>query len=87
MFFESLFRYILGLLLVYLAVRLLWIPARHLISVVYHGVLGVISLWVFNLLGVSLGFHMPLNPVTALIAGYLGIPGVVLLVAVQRVVS
>jgi inhibitor of the pro-sigma K processing machinery len=48
--------------------------------------LGGLGLFVFNLVASYFGAHLPINLATAAIAGYLGVPGVALLVIVQRIV-
>jgi len=49
--------------------------------------LGVALLAFVNFLGrFVLGIYLPINPVTALVAGFLGIPGVVLLIALQHLI-
>lgn len=77
--------YAFGLLLVYVLIRLLFTPMRYALYVLYHGVVGGIILFLVNIVGGWFGFHMPVNPVSALCAGYLGAPGVVLLFLLQRV--
>lgn len=42
---------------------------------VWRGLAGGAALWVLNLAGGPLGFHIGLNPATALAAGFLGVPG------------
>jgi len=75
-----------GLVLLYFLIRVLWIPAKVLVSLAYHMVLGGLGLFIFNLVASYFGTHVPINIATAAIAGYLGIPGVALLVIVQRIV-
>ncbi len=71
-----------GLVLIIAAVRLFYTPLRWTVSVLCHGIVGGLVLWVFNLIGGYIGLHVALNPVSALMTGYLGLPGLaVLLVA------
>lgn len=72
-----------GLLLLYLLARLLLVPLRLLIRLLYNGVIGGILLWLVNLVGGFFAVTIPINPITALTAGFLGIPGVVLLLLLQ----
>jgi len=78
--------YFVALVTLYLLVQVLYIPARLLILLVYNGILGGLALWIINLLGQFVEFHVGLNPITALIAGLLGIPGVVALVFLRTMV-
>ncbi|CDH92336.1 Inhibitor of pro-sigmaK processing BofA [Clostridium botulinum B str. Eklund 17B (NRP)] len=60
-------------------IKLLKWPLKILIN----GVLGVVILYVVNLVGANFNFGLAINPITALIAGFLGIPGVILLAILQ----
>ncbi len=67
--------YVLGMLLV--------LPIKLVIRLVVNGIIGAIALILFNLLGNYIGITIGVNPVTALIAGFLGIPGVLLMIFVK----
>ena len=45
------------------------------IKILYNCIVGAIILWIFNLIGGLIGFTVPINVVSALIAGFFGIPG------------
>lgn len=68
----------------FLALRLLAEPARYLVLVLLRATGGYLVLWAVNAVGLLLGYHLPLNPVTALIVGVLGIPGFLALILLQR---
>ena len=70
-----------GLILLYLVGWLLLVPFKAVLKFLGNAILGGIMLWVINLLGSSLGISLALNPVNALVAGFLGVPGVLLLIA------
>lgn len=70
---------LIGLVLLYLLIKVLKWPLKILIN----GVIGIVLLYVTNLLGAYLGFSIAINWITALIAGFLGVPGVIFLVIFQ----
>ena len=72
-----------GLLLLYSLARLLLVPLKLVIKLLYNGILGGLMIGVVNLIGVYFNFYISLNPLNALIAGFLGIPGVILLIVLQ----
>ncbi|HLT57983.1 MAG: pro-sigmaK processing inhibitor BofA family protein [Limnochordales bacterium] len=77
--------YIVGVLLLYLLARVLLLPLRVLLRLIYNALLGAALLALVNLAGTYVaGVYLPINPVTALVAGFLGLPGVVLLIALQH---
>lgn len=68
-----------GLLLLFLIGRLLLIPAKLLWRLCANGVLGGLILLGVNLVGSLFGIHLAVNPFTALLTGFLGVPGIVLI--------
>jgi len=46
-------------------------------------IVGAVLLFFTNFVGDMAGFHIPINPVTALITGFLRIPGLLALVAIK----
>lgn len=83
--YNAVLAYAFGLLLIYVLIRLLFTPVKYTLFVLYHAVVGGLVLFCINILGAFAGIHLPLNLVSAVCAGYLGMPGVILLFALQRV--
>ncbi len=75
--------YLLGLVILYFLARLLFIPLRVIARLIINGIIGGVMLAVFNLIGGYFGLYLAINPVTVLVAGLMGIPGVVLLIAIR----
>ncbi len=67
---------ICGVLLVWLVVKLLSMPFK----LVYNGLCGALLLWCINLVGSFIGFSMKITVIKALIAGFFGVPGAVVVV-------
>lgn len=81
--FDVIIAYVVGLLLLFLIGWLLITPIKVLLKFILNGVIGGLMLWALNLLGGALGISVAINPVTALIAGFLGVPGVILILLLQ----
>lgn len=77
--------FIFGLFLLYIIGMILVIPIKIIWKLIINGVIGGILLLLFNLIGRILGLSIAINPITALIAGFLGIPGVILLLILQKI--
>lgn len=84
---RTLLAYGVGLLLIYLVAKLLIVPARLVLPVIVNGVVGILLLLAFNLVGGYFGLRLAINPVTMLVAGFLGLPGVALLFALQHLLA
>ncbi|MBE5767036.1 MAG: hypothetical protein E7335_07735 [Clostridiales bacterium] len=74
-----------GLALLWVISYLLLIPMRFLWRLMTGSVLGAIALLVINLLGRIVGYSLTLNPFTAMAVGFLGLPGVGLILVLQLV--
>ena len=70
---------LVGLALLFLIIKLLKWPLKILIN----GILGIILLYIANIVGSYIGFVLPINAISALIAGFLGIPGIIFIVLFQ----
>ena len=71
--------YAIGILLILLFGRLLVVPITIVFKLVYNGLIGGLVLWLVNLVGSQMGFALPITVWTALVVGFLGLPGVGLL--------
>lgn len=83
--FGTLLSFIFGLFLLYLVGMLLVIPIRIIIKLIVNGVIGGLLLLLFNFIGGFIGLSLVINPITAVIVGFLGIPGVILLLILQKI--
>ena len=70
---------LVGLALLFLIIKLLKWPLKILIN----GILGIILLYIANIVGSYIGFVLPDNAISAIIAGFLGITGIIFLVLFQ----
>lgn len=75
--------YAFGLVILYVVGYLLLFPLKILLKLLLNGIIGGVALVLINLLGNSLNFAIPVNPITALIVGILGLPGIVMLLLFQ----
>lgn len=80
------FSYLLGLVILYFVARLLLIPLRVIARLLINGIMGGLLLAIFNLIGAQFGLYLAINPITVLVAGLMGIPGVLLLAAIRYIV-
>ena len=66
-------------LLTVVLVRLLLLPLRFLLKLAIHSGCGFLCLWLLNTVSGFTGILFPMNAVTVLISGILGLPGIGLL--------
>lgn len=63
------------------AKMLAW-PFKKIMKLIVNVVLGIIMIYLVNTFGMTIGIKIPFNIVTALIAGILGVPGVICLIII-----
>lgn len=73
------------LLLFCILLRLMLAPIHWMWKIFLNSGCGFICLWLLNTVSGFTGLHFPINAVTALIAGFLGLPGIGLLAIVQMI--
>lgn len=78
--------YVIGLFLLYILGWLLVVPRKFLLRLILNGIIGALILFFINMAGKSFGIYVAINPITALVVGFLGIPGIILLVILQYIV-
>lgn len=70
---------LIGLVLLFLIIKILKWPLKILIN----GVIGIVLLYITNYIGAYFNFSIAINWFTAIIAGFLGVPGVIFLIIIS----
>ena len=61
-------------------------PLKKVFKLVINSIIGAILLYIINIIGVNFNFHIGLNWWTILSTGFLGVPGVILIVLLKLLV-
>lgn len=80
---EEFLRLLIPIVLIYSFLRLCMAPLSLVWKIGVNTLSGFICLWLLNLISGFTGLIFPINAVTALIAGFLGLPGIALLAGLQ----
>ena len=80
---ENILSVLIPVVLVLLLLRIMIAPVRLGIKLLINGACGFLCLWLLNWISGFTGVYFPVNPITAAIAGFLGLPGIALLAVVQ----
>ena len=75
----------LGLVLLYLTGWLLLAPFKFLLKLIASSLLGAAALLLINLVGGVFSVTIAINPLSAFIAGYFGLPGIILLLILKLI--
>ncbi|MGI9860949.1 pro-sigmaK processing inhibitor BofA family protein [Moorella naiadis] len=84
---QLLFAALFLLFLVYLLGSIFLKPLRLVFKILINSFFGLLILWAFNFFGAYFHFFIPLNWLTVLIVGFLGLPGLVLLIFLRLVLG
>lgn len=74
---------VVPLLLLIGLIRIIMIPMKLIWKILINSICGFLCLWLLNSISGFTGIYFPLNPVTTIIAGFLGLPGIALLALLQ----
>jgi len=78
---------VFGLFVLYFVGKILVTPVRFAVRVMLSGVVGAVLILIFNLAGSIFGAVIGVNAFTVLVVGYLGLPGLVMLVLLQQMLA
>ena len=73
-------------LLALFLIRMLLMPMKLVFKLAVHSGCGFLCLWLLNTVSGFTGIYLPINTVTVLIAGFLGIPGIGLIALLEMAV-
>lgn len=68
-----------------LFLRILRLPLKLLMKLALHALTGFIFLFILNFLGSSVGISLEIDALHCIIAGALGVPGVILMLIVKYI--
>lgn len=60
-------------------------PLKKILKLLINIALGLLAILLINSFGYKIGLHIPFNIVTALVAGMLGLPGVLCLIVLNYI--
>lgn len=79
------FAYLFGIIILYLLAQIFYVPLKTLVKLIFNGIIGGLLLALFNIVGSYWGLYLAINPITALVAGLLGLPGILLLLVLRYI--
>jgi len=79
--------YLFVLVILYILGKNLWQPLFWLFNWALQGALGAGGIYLFNLCAAFFPLEIPLNPFNSLFVGFLGIPGVLTLLAARYLIK
>lgn len=71
------------LVIIYIGAKVIMKPVKLLWKVIINSIIGLVLLLLVNYGAARFGFVLPVNIITILVAGFLGIPGILLLICFQ----
>ena len=81
--FNNIITYIACVLFLFIFGKIFIVPIKTILKLVINSVLGGLVIFVINLVGSFLEFHIGLNFITSIFIGILGIPGAIVIVIIK----
>lgn len=81
---EVVLYFLIAIVAMVVIVKLFSWPLKILGKLILNGALGVLLLLLVNFIGGTIDLIIPINAVSALIAGFLGVPGVIFLIIFNK---
>lgn len=73
---EEIITLLIPAMLAVILIRLLLIPMKLIFKIGLHSACGFLCLWLLNAISMFTGIYFPINAITVLTAGFLGLPGI-----------
>lgn len=83
---ENLLIILILALLSLFVLRFLLLPVHLAVKIAVHSGCGFLCLWLLNTASGLTGVYLPINAVTVLLSGFLGIPGIALVALLELIV-
>ena len=77
--------YVFCIIIFLIIVKIFVVPVKKIIKLIINSILGASLIYLVNIVGSYYGFHIGLNWWTILCSGFLGIPGVILIIVLKIV--
>lgn len=84
---NSIAAFVFAAFVLYIIARLLLFPVKLIIKLIGNALVGGVLLIIFNLLGSLWGMKIGINVITALVVGFLGIPGLIMIIILQKILG
>ena len=84
---NNIITYLACICFIFIFGRIFIVPIKKILKLVLNSVLGGLTIFIINLVGVNFGFHIGLNIFTSVVVGLLGLPGAVCLIIVKLLIG
>ncbi len=63
------------------------VPIKKIAKLIINSLVGAVVIWIINLIGAGINFHIGLNFFTSILIGLLGLPGAMCLIIIKLLVG
>ena len=75
--------FFIAVLILFVVLKILALPFKIIIKLMLNALIGGVVLFLLNLIGSNFGLVLDINWLSALIVGFLGVPGVIIVLILQ----
>ncbi len=80
---ENIITFAIPILVGFLLLKILFTPMKWAVKLALHAICGFVCLWLINSVSGFTGLELPVNLVTVLVSGTLGVPGIALIALLE----
>lgn len=84
--YNSIIAFVASLFFLFIFGKIFIVPLKIILRFMLNSLLGGVIIYIINIMGELINFHIGLNIITSIIVGLLGIPGAILIIAVKLLV-
>lgn len=81
--FAGIIGYALGLFILFVVAKIFFTPIKKILKLILNSLIGALVLIFINMLSGFTNFTVGVNPISSIIIGLLGVPGLILVILVQ----
>lgn len=75
--------FFIAFVVLYVILKLIALPVKIIIKLMLNALIGGVVLFLINLIGIHFGLILNITWITALIVGFFGVPGVIIVLILQ----
>lgn len=83
----NLITYLACICFLFLFGKIFIVPIKKIMKLVISSVLGGCAIYIINILGAGINFHIGINIFTSILVGLLGLPGAICIIVVKLLIG
>lgn len=78
--------YLSAIIVIFIFAKIFIIPIKWILRLIVNSIVGIILLWIINLMSANYNFVIGINFFTSLTVGLLGVPGIIMIILLKLLI-